>query len=227
MPTSLLTVSLIIIDVVNIDTMASDRERGFLSKRDRRYLQGESDIEPKSAQERNVRRDIRERTRNAFVDFTLLEDTLREDDREQIFDRGDDIDEFNDGLADAIAFIFEGVSERPTSSGKTVYPESEYVGRGDFPSMEFLPLLYDGLYRGYMEFNIYLEGIELTTKATSLPKMQTTERKLRSGETLPPEYAALLLQSERIDPERFTEFAREELLKESADHREEDRRQHE
>ena len=203
--------------------MALDRERGFLSKRDRQYLRGESDIDPTSAQARNVRRVIRERTRNAFVDFTLVMNELRDTDREQIFDPDDEVtDAFDKGVADAIAFIFAGVTEEFGSSGQTLYPDSEFVGQGDFPSYEFLPVLYDGLYRGYSEFDILLEGIELTTTATRLPKMQTIERKLANGETLPPQLAARLLQSERIDAERFTEFARDELLTDTVTHEPED-----
>lgn len=192
--------------------MVSDRERGFLSKRDRKYLLGETDIESKSARERNVRRSIRERTRSAFIDFTLMMDELEDKDREQIFDGDDMADEFDEGLADTIAFLFAGITNDLSESNMPVYPDSEFEGQGNYQSMEFLPLLYEGLYRGYMEFDILLDGIVLKTTATRLPKMETNLRRLEAGETLPPKYLALLIKSEQISAERVTELARDELL---------------
>jgi hypothetical protein len=87
--------------------MESERERGILSKRDRAYLLGYSDIESGSARERNVRRDIRERTRNAILDFSLLLEELEDKDREQIFS-SNNAERFDNGLANAISFFYLG-----------------------------------------------------------------------------------------------------------------------
>ena len=197
--------------------MVSDRERGFLSKRDREYLLGKSDIEPKSAHERNVRRAIRERVRSAFLDFTLVMDELRDDDRELIFDQEDDDfgEALDEGWADTIAFLFAGVTEEISGPGGVVYPDRKFQGRGDYHSMEFLPVLYEGLHRGFVEFDIYLDGITLETDASRLQKMETTLRKLETGETLPPKYLALLIESERISAEKVTEVARDEFFDEA------------
>jgi hypothetical protein len=59
------------------------RERGMLTKTDRKYLRGNIEYDDKQ-QQRNRRRHIRQRVRNGIVDFNLL-DMLEERDREQIF----------------------------------------------------------------------------------------------------------------------------------------------
>jgi hypothetical protein len=60
----------------------ADRARGILSKADRRLLTGESDIEPKSQQERNARARIRERLGAGLRDFELLADPAYLEDRD-------------------------------------------------------------------------------------------------------------------------------------------------
>lgn len=68
------------------DPYKADRPRGVLSKRDRRYLIGESDdIEPHSQRERNVRVDIRERLWNALLDFVIIRDRMQDRDLDQVF----------------------------------------------------------------------------------------------------------------------------------------------
>ena len=81
-----------------------DRPRGVLSQRDREYLVGESDIEPKTQSERNVRGTIRERVKNALLDFTLLLHHLPPRDRKQIFDSPDR--GVRTGIADALGFLY-------------------------------------------------------------------------------------------------------------------------
>lgn len=63
----------------------ASRPRGILSKSDRQYLLGESDVEPRSQTERNVRARIRRRIVHGFIDLALLEKQLEERDRELLF----------------------------------------------------------------------------------------------------------------------------------------------
>jgi hypothetical protein len=49
-----------------------DGQVGFLKKKHRDYLRGESNIEPKSQDERDARRYIREHIRQAILDFSAL-----------------------------------------------------------------------------------------------------------------------------------------------------------
>lgn len=81
--------------------------RGVLSRVDREYLVGESDIEEKSQAERNVRARIRERVRNALLDFRYLADPgLFEDrDLEQILERKDEGLEVTPETLDELAFL--------------------------------------------------------------------------------------------------------------------------
>lgn len=77
-------------NAASLSNMASpDDEVGLFNNRQRRYLLGESDIEPKSNTERMMRGRIRDRVRQAVRDFTILDKNLERRDWEQIFDLGD------------------------------------------------------------------------------------------------------------------------------------------
>lgn len=65
------------------DPYQADRGRGMLSKRDRKYLAGETDHEGQS--ERTVRMQIRDRVRNGLLDMDLALQELDEKDLDQIF----------------------------------------------------------------------------------------------------------------------------------------------
>lgn len=120
----------------------TDRPRGILSKADRRLLTGESEIEPKSQQERNARARIRERIGAGLRDFEFLADPnyLEERDLDRVLEpggstndsdvRGDKgqsmsiqtedphIDpEITDALVEMVAFAFR------------VNPEATYIER--------------------------------------------------------------------------------------------------
>lgn len=69
------------------------RPRGVLTPTDRRYLTGESHVEPATNQSRSTRHRIRERTRHAIRDFELLFRHLEARDRESIFHKHPDSDE--------------------------------------------------------------------------------------------------------------------------------------
>lgn len=56
-----------------------DRDRGILTQADRRYLLGETELDGDSA--RQARQRIRDRTKNAIIDFTALRFGLEEKDR--------------------------------------------------------------------------------------------------------------------------------------------------
>lgn len=64
--------------------MDSERGRGILGRSDRKFLVGDSDIEPKSQSERNARARIRDRLRNAILDFPILLEHLEDRDLEQV-----------------------------------------------------------------------------------------------------------------------------------------------
>lgn len=67
--------------------MAEPRERGILNERERQYLRGETDIEPKSADERAIRSSIRQHLRDSILDFVLVFEELEERDAAQLFEQ--------------------------------------------------------------------------------------------------------------------------------------------
>lgn len=62
----------------------NSRDSGLLSAKQREYLLGESEIEEKSAAERRMRQRIRDRIRNAILDFEIVGNELRNDDWSQL-----------------------------------------------------------------------------------------------------------------------------------------------
>lgn len=63
-------------------TMAKipSRPRGILNERERDYLLGKADIEPRTQTERDIRATMRTRVRHAIYDFALLFDHLEDRD---------------------------------------------------------------------------------------------------------------------------------------------------
>jgi hypothetical protein len=95
------------------DRDPDDRGRGILTKKDRAFLRGDADYGSKSASARRARQRIRDRIRNAVLDFGLICDRLEDRDCKKIFERGasDDRAGFNDGLLGALWFIYSGVEQ--------------------------------------------------------------------------------------------------------------------
>lgn len=58
----------------------------ILSKGEHEYLRGEKEIESGSAQERTVRNRIRDHIKESVKEFSLIQDTLSQKDKELIFD---------------------------------------------------------------------------------------------------------------------------------------------
>lgn len=106
--------------------LPDDRDRGILSERDRKFLRGDSDVEPKSDRERKVREDIRGRIFHGMVDFSLIFRCLEERDREQIFDFSDRTEKeawaLQNGMMYALALLYE-------QSHRDGAPEFEYLFR--------------------------------------------------------------------------------------------------
>ena len=95
----------------SVDSDPDDRGRGVLTKEDRRFLRGEAEYEAKSNSARRARQRIRDRVRNAVLDFGLIAEVMQDRDRETIFERGanDNLAGFNEGLVGNLQFIYGGV----------------------------------------------------------------------------------------------------------------------
>lgn len=91
-----------------------DRSRGILSPHDRQFLLEESYRDDLAAQsQRNVRARIRERLRNAILDFYLLDEYLEDQDREQVFSEHNQA--VREGIHANLAFLFR-VANRDTET---------------------------------------------------------------------------------------------------------------
>lgn len=88
-----------------------DRDRGFLTPADRAYLLGETEMNHDGSK-RNAEARIRNRTRNAIVDFDLLTQMLAKKDRHQVFDRAGDDEELRGGLTAMLSFAYLGLREQ-------------------------------------------------------------------------------------------------------------------
>jgi len=89
--------------------VTDERPRGILSPADRRFLRGEADLQSEqSAYDARYR--IRQRLRNALLDFSLLFEHLDDRDREQVFDVDGDSD-LTTAVVDAVAFLSLGTAD--------------------------------------------------------------------------------------------------------------------
>lgn len=117
-------------------------ENGFLTDRDRSFLLGEKEYTGENAKQMRyqARRAIRERTRAAFQDFALLNETLDPEERSKILDvripnkhtvsdTGVD-EETRDGLVNTIGFIYlalEGELDDPAPRVLPTVPSFEEI----------------------------------------------------------------------------------------------------
>jgi hypothetical protein len=87
------------------------RPRGILTSDDREFLRGErEEISDRAAREKKVR--IRQRVRNAFLDFSLLKESLDENDLGLIFNpsrANESREEVNRGIVDLLSLCYSGI----------------------------------------------------------------------------------------------------------------------
>lgn len=88
-----------------------DRKRGVLTRADRAYLLGETEMTHEQSK-RNAEARIRRRITNALLDFDLLVHMLARKDRQQVFERAATDDELLDGVTAMLAFTYLGLKEQ-------------------------------------------------------------------------------------------------------------------
>lgn len=109
----------------------NDRPEAILTKDQREYLFGESDIESKSARSRSMRQNIRRRVTDGILDFSILLEHLEDRDRDEIFndeahalqDEDEDMGsvpmgQVSNSAIDTIAFVFQHVDNEHGFSKK-------------------------------------------------------------------------------------------------------------
>lgn len=87
------------------DHTDAERPRGILNTRDREYLLGESDIEPRSQRERERRSDIRERAWNGLLDLQLLANELEDRDLQQLLPNREATDSSDESARETAAYF--------------------------------------------------------------------------------------------------------------------------
>jgi hypothetical protein len=92
-----------------------DRDRGILTKRDRKFLQGDLDKELNDNQQYQKRYQIRQRVRNAMFDFQILYSALSRRDISMLWDGTDD-------------WIYRSQAQRQRGEAPP-YPEIPLLGR--------------------------------------------------------------------------------------------------
>lgn len=73
-------------ETANDESNESERDRGVLTPRERRYLRGELDIDAGTAYARSIRQNIRNHLLSAVLDFPLILDAVEDRDREKVFE---------------------------------------------------------------------------------------------------------------------------------------------
>ncbi|MDQ2050460.1 hypothetical protein RBH26_08165 [Natronolimnohabitans sp. A-GB9] len=100
---------------------AIDRDRGFLTEADRAYLLGETEMSHEGSK-RNAEARIRNRTRNAILDFDVLTQMLSKKDRRQVFEHVGSDDDLQSGLTAMLAFAYLGLREQGVDFEEVLVP---------------------------------------------------------------------------------------------------------
>lgn len=165
-----------------------DRPRGVLTKRERRYLIGESDIEPGTQDERSIRQSIRTHVMHSILDFTILYQALEERDRDRILKDGGDmgvVPWVSNSLDDMIAFIYQTNDHPELFAGRVEGGVTHAVTR-------------DG----------WFADVEVDVKVTRSKKTSDVHDRLNSDgvESVTRQELETLFRAGRIDGEEFMQL---------------------
>ena len=184
----------------------SGRNRGILSTADRDFLCADSDEYSRQAQHAREQA-IRERMYDAMLDFTVLFDHLKHDEREKIFGSPNitpqvqhEDSAFEDGLRDAFALILEGTG--------AVGLFDEYRRPGDTTTER---LLAEALERIAWRYKYRLVDAKVDVEAERIPWYDLIER-LEDGQEIDAERLGYLLDHDDIDTDEIKEQMRGMLL---------------
>jgi len=155
------------------DSEESDQSGGLLTPPQREYLRGRADIESDSTHERVTRSRIRDRLHAAFtLDFELLGESLRADDRDQVLE---DLDVgVAEGLIEMVAWVHQVADSVGLESERVLQEGLERgetrLGNGDI-TVEVEMEMYQGLERLQDRF----EAGDPTLTGTELARLQLEE----------------------------------------------------
>jgi hypothetical protein len=189
------------------------RDRGILTKADRKYLRGERDLTKGSASNRRMK--IRNRVMNALADFELLTHNLAPGDRKQLFEIDPD-----------------SIREEHASEGVTVKKEERGIGFLENIVMfvymvcrdwglDFEALIERAVRKA--ETSIWLKGqfnqrddvhtVQVTVDLKQNPDIdiENAMKRFESGEELTLEEIGALVRENMVDDEDLAELVRVDL----------------
>lgn len=160
----------------------ADRPSAMLTPTQRTYLWDDSDIDSSSSRDRAIRGRIRDRLRNAILDFDVIR-LLPAKDRRDVFDAMEYGDDLYRGLREMIAFVYQVTQDA---------------------GIDFEELLADGVKQGTV--HVSDEGELLTDVSVDIQKewsdileMDEIARRFLEGEELTHEELGALVAHVRAD----------------------------
>lgn len=186
-----------------------ERDRGFLTPTDREFLKGQKEYANKETGAHR-KADIRNRVRNAILDFELLAEELDREQRDKIF--GDVINDdhrLHQGIESMIAFLILGLEAETIENA----PDTQYRTNFNFPELDWI--IQGGVWEAMKEFEFFVTEVDSTTTATGWSEYQieVLKNKFGSGNADLPtaDEVGLLLRAEEIDREKLLELLEEEF----------------
>lgn len=195
--------------------MSEDKPRSFLTKEDRKYLeQGREGAELTPQSEYNTKRRIRNRVRQALIDFSILWEhwemeemwKVRSDEGLPLWYEEFDDPELADGLRDVIVFSLFLAEAEPLFDENRPAPYGNTVTVDELLLNVFKEL---GAVHGR-----YVRDYELTIESDHIKAVDIVNR-LKDGEDVPMEQLAMALESDvlGVDAEPIKEMFQEEVRK--------------
>jgi hypothetical protein len=192
---------------------------GFLTKNDREFLTASSS-ELSDGTKNEKRRRIRQRTRSAFRDFSLLFEHLDKKDVELIFEdyerrsvpeRVFNRKNFRDHIIDSLAFVCYSLAIHTTVVDNH---------RGGHRIPLFEDTVSNALDRAYKKLGLVFLDVSFEVSSAEKDELDGLKKELiqrserdRGEIWIPPEIAYKLIKAQEIDPENLREFIIKELGK--------------
>lgn len=184
---------------------------GFLTKQDRAFLRNE----PQNPSQNNEkRRRIRERTKSAFQDFSLLFENLSDQDRQQIFDEYTEEEsnfweetDFSNNLSDMVAFLCLGLA--------THWPIIDDRSGGHHVR-EFEAIVSEAMAKAYPELGLVLHSVDFEVSSYNQEEVEALvdhlKRESAMGDPqITPEMVRTLFAGGVISNEEMRTLLKEEL----------------
>lgn len=175
------------------ETNHLDRGSALLTRKQREYLLGMSDIEPKSAEERAIRNRLRKRLYNTLLDLEVLNGELEGRDLEKVFEEPD---LFN-SIGHIFALFFDGVARASVHN----HPSEGYERPSDSVLEMYAGFVESGITNLYVQRGFDVEDISVSIELELGTNVGDIKNKELNSLSL--DERILLFQSGDISREEF------------------------